>query len=95
MGDGWQAVQRVEQQPTAFDLILMDGHMPVMTGMEATKEIRTRGIRIPILALTGNALEQDKHAFLDAGVNDVMSKPFNKKIFFEKLTTVLCNHNPS
>lgn len=63
----------------AFDLILMDCQMPVMDGFTATREIRKReaaGTRVPIVALTGSTLAAEQRACLDAGMDDVLEKPF-------------------
>ena len=79
-----------EFKTNSYDLILMDGNMPVMDGITATKEIRTyekeNGLEhIPIIALTANAIKGDKEKFLSSGMNNYLTKPINvndlKKIF--------------
>jgi signal transduction histidine kinase/DNA-binding response OmpR family regulator len=62
-----------------YDLILMDVQMPQMSGLEATKIIRSSNIaKQPlIVAITANAMREDKEACLDAGMNDYLSKPIN------------------
>jgi two-component system, sensor histidine kinase len=65
-----------------FDMVLMDGLMPVMDGLQATRLIRDiersgAGKRIPVIALTANAFPRDRDNCLAAGMDDVLSKPFN------------------
>jgi CheY-like chemotaxis protein len=76
-----------------YDLILMDIMMPVMDGIEATKKIRelesTTNDRIPIIAITANALSGDRDNCLAAGVDDYLSKPFSVEVLINKMTALL------
>ena len=78
--DGVQALEKCEA--SVYDLILMDVQMPIMGGIEATKRLRADGgpnAKTPIVALTANAMQSDKDACLDAGMNDFLTKPFSKE----------------
>jgi CheY-like chemotaxis protein len=83
--DGLAAVARARERKYA--LILMDVQMPGLNGIEATRAIRgeSRNRDTPILALTANALEEDRRACLDAGMNAHVGKPFNAVTFYEAL----------
>jgi two-component system sensor histidine kinase EvgS len=75
----------------AFDCILMDVQMPLLDGVEATRQIRTSqsGFRdIPIIALTAYAMNGDKESFLEAGMDDYISKPVNR----DELVEVIRRH---
>jgi CheY-like chemotaxis protein len=85
-----EAVQTALANDRGFDLVLMDVHMPGSDGIAATRRIRTleteRGAaRTPVIALTANALEEDRQACLAAGMDGFLTKPLDR----ERLATVL------
>ena len=73
--NGQEAVELAETEKP--DLILMDLKMPVMDGLEATRLIKDKTPDLPIVALTANAFDSDRHAALEAGCDDFLSKPVN------------------
>ncbi|MFZ2989148.1 response regulator, partial [Ideonella sp.] len=79
--DGQQALEALSGDRLDFDLVLMDLQMPVMDGHTATRLIRHQlgwsAERLPIVAMTANALAADRAACLDAGMNDHIGKPFD------------------
>ncbi len=69
-----------------YDIILMDMQMPEMGGLEATRKIRQAGHnKLPIIAMTANVLQRDKDACMDAGMNDFIAKPIQRRIVFEQI----------
>lgn len=85
--NGTVAIAKVENNH--FDLILMDIHMPGISGIEATKEIRKFNETIPIIALTAVTLEESLDEFYLNGFNDIIPKPFKTEEFFQKINKYL------
>ncbi len=75
--DGAEAVALVERE--RFDVILMDVQMPTMDGLEATRLIRGKGLSrqvLPIIGLTASAVHDNRELYIEAGMNDCITKPF-------------------
>jgi CheY-like chemotaxis protein len=101
---GQTALRRVSRRP--FDLVLMDCQMPVMDGYEATRAIRRREKsgqvaaspsgrprpRLPIVAMTANAMKGDRERCLAAGMDDYLSKPFRPAQLYRCLEQWLPGH---
>lgn len=73
--NGKEAVEMFLAKPDAYDIILMDIQMPIMSGYEASKIIRGYNQEIPIIALTAAAMVEDRTKALEAGMNEHLSKP--------------------
>nr|WP_288257373.1 response regulator [uncultured Pseudomonas sp.] len=86
---GAEALEVLEQEP--IDLILMDCNMPVMDGYEASRRIRSNGRwpELPIVALTANALSDERERCRAAGMNDYLAKPFRREELAVMLDTWL------
>ena len=81
--NGYEAVELA--QNNTYDAILMDIHMPGISGEEATIQIRKFDSKIPIIALTAISLDDSLESFYAAGCNDVVTKPFKPEIFYQKI----------
>jgi CheY-like chemotaxis protein len=79
--DGQQALDLLIPGPHPYDIVLMDCQMPVLDGLEATRRLRihehdTGSPNVPVVALTANALPQDRQRCTAAGMDDHLAKPF-------------------
>jgi two-component system sensor histidine kinase/response regulator len=85
--DGLEAVEIGSAK--RFDLVLMDIIMPRMNGYEATRALRERGYRGPIVAVTASALKGEREKCIEAGMDDILVKPFKKRDLAQVLATWL------
>jgi two-component system, sensor histidine kinase and response regulator len=102
VGDGAAALDLLHREP--FDCVLMDVQMPHMDGLEATRRMRVDPVlaRIPVVAMTANAWNEDRRACLDVGMDDFVSKPVQPALLYDKLARLLarrpsaqCDETPS
>ena len=84
--------ERIEQKSPPFDLVFMDIQMPVMSGIDTTRAIRSlestldNGMQLPIIALTAHALADEKQKLLKVGMNDYVTKPIQMEQIIQILT---------
>ncbi|TXD84577.1 response regulator [Subsaximicrobium wynnwilliamsii] len=88
--NGEDAVEKVREN--RYDVVLMDIHMPGISGLEATKIIRGFDKTLTIFALTAVTLEDKMHEFDEAGFDDIISKPFKQEDFEKKLFDTLSSN---
>lgn len=91
--NGEDAVERIKTDN--YDVVLMDIHMPGISGIEATKRIRGFNKELTIFALTAVTLEDKMQEFDDAGFDDIISKPFKQEDFEKKLYAALFKNKSS
>ncbi len=87
--NGAEAISAFSAEP--FDLVLMDIQMPVVDGEQATQEIRTidKNEKVPIVAVTANAMKEAKRRYLEIGMNSVLSKPFTKEELLDLIDSLV------
>jgi signal transduction histidine kinase/DNA-binding response OmpR family regulator len=83
VGNGQLAVDAALRTP--YELVLMDIQMPLMDGVTATRQLRTRGYRGPIVALTANVMQSDLQRYRQSGCDDVLAKPVDRDRFYSVL----------
>lgn len=82
--DGKMAIEKIQQGQ--YDLILMDMHMPVMNGLDATRYIRNELKNdLPILALTASVFKKEEESCLAAGMNDFITKPIDEELLIRRI----------
>lgn len=81
--NGQEAVDMIDTEKP--DLVFMDLKMPVMDGLEATRQIREKNAEIPVIALTANAFDTDRVEAMNVGCNDFLSKPVSSKLCLETI----------
>ncbi|MEZ4859290.1 MAG: response regulator [Flavobacteriaceae bacterium] len=87
--NGTDAIKLVQEND--FEIVLMDIHMPGISGIEATQEIRKFNKNLPIIALTAVTIDENLDDFYRAGFNEIIPKPFKTEEFFEKIYRTLEN----
>ncbi len=81
--DGIVGVEKASHNK--YDVVIMDLEMPKMSGIQALQKLRSLGVNTHIIALTGHAYEDDRTRCLDAGFDDHVSKPINRKVLLESV----------
>ena len=94
VSDGASAVEKLKgSDGTMYDLILMDIQMPVMNGYEAAKQIRSLKNRetasVPIVAMTANAVEEDREKSYEAGMNGYLAKPVSAEALINTIDKIM------
>lgn len=90
--NGKQAVDKVENEN--YDIILLDIHMPVLDGFSAASELRNKGVDIPIIAITADAMDTIKSKIKGVGINDIITKPINPDILYNCLLKWITGKDP-
>jgi CheY-like chemotaxis protein len=85
--NGLEALDKIREEP--FNLVFMDIAMPVLDGMEATKQARARGDDVPVVAVTAHYSHGDEPELRAAGFNGLIPKPFEIATVFEHLASVV------
>ena len=94
--NGKEALDKIATQE--FDIVLLDVHMPVMDGKEAIQRIRAANqtwCRVPVIALTADAMTGDREKYLALGMTDYVSKPVDQRELLAKMHLVLGLAEPS
>jgi CheY-like chemotaxis protein len=97
--NGVEAVQMFNESQGMYDIVLMDVHMPMMDGYEATRLIRSSNVprakTIPIIAMTANVFREDIERCIESGMSDHLGKPIDYKAVITKLHDYLLTEKQS
>lgn len=85
--NGQEAIEMVERG--GIDLVLMDIKMPIMDGLEATRQLKEINPQLPIIALTANVFDSDRDAAIAVGCDDFLAKPVSAKLCLETIDRIL------
>lgn len=81
-----EAFQRIKEAPEKIDMVLMDVHLPGMSGIEAARYLRSQWLPVvPILALTADSMQDTRVNIMKAGMNDVLLKPLKPDTFHQMI----------
>jgi len=86
--DGVEAVKK-SSEIINLDIVLMDIQLPLLNGLEATKQIRAMNKKYPIIAQTANAMDDDRERCIESGCTDYISKPIDKQVLLDVLSKYL------
>jgi two-component system, OmpR family, alkaline phosphatase synthesis response regulator PhoP len=92
VGSGPAALERVEENDTDIDLIILDIMLPGMSGYSVCEELRERGSDVPILILSARTLSEDRTRGFDVGANQYLSKPFDLDELLSRVKNLLTHH---
>ncbi|CAK42315.1 hypothetical protein CBS63078_866 [Aspergillus niger] len=76
--NGAEALSKIKKKPLSYNVVLMDVSMPIMDGLVATGHIRDMGLQMPIIAVTGNAMQGDAESYIAKGMSDCIGKPVHR-----------------
>ena len=89
IGDAEKAFNRILLYQKEYDMVLLDLDLPGMSGMQLAEKVRTEGVTVPIIILTGNSETKNKIALLNCGADDYLVKPFSMDELVARITSVL------
>lgn len=92
-GGGYEAIDILRKEN--YDLVLMDVNMPEIDGLETTKKIRSFNADIPIIALTAVELDEIVEKIINAGMQDIIVKPYDQNLFYNTIYKYLLNKKAS